>query len=896
MEFWTYYRVLHKHYRTVAIVVLIALVVGTILAWPRQAEYMASATLTTTPPDTNHFLVLVSDQVHAAPGPDTARVIQLIQSRTAAERVIQRLNLKISPWELRGRLSVTGGRDPAPLLTLSVVDPNPAEAVRLANTYAEVAVAYNQEVNRREATLAREFIEGRLQDTQTRLTQAENAVDAFKRGHGIVSMPMQVNAEVQRFLDLVNQQHSSELTIREISARIADTRQRLGQFTPTKTDKQFTENPIMQKLHGDLVNLEIQLAVARATYTEEHPTVVALKQKIQILKEAMAGEIQKVVAAEFVQVNPLYEGLVRQLIDLETQREAARAQLQALTSVIPDEQKQLPVMTDIEREYTRLSRDVQVLDTAYQSLEARLNDFRIQEEAAIDRNPVYIVDTANAAAPTSSSRTLVRILVAGMLGLVGGIGLVVFQSQIDNTLRTAKDAERLLGVPVLGSVPKHNPPFDEAYRLLKTTLGLHGTNGKTKAIMFTSPRPGSGVSTVVFHLACAIARGGKRVTVIDTDVRRPAVARLFGVVNDAGLVDVLTGAVPLQDALRAAKIENVQVLPAGANRSALVELPELFGTYAMTQLLEKIKRQAEVILIDSPPAVTFAESRALAAVVDGVVLVLAAGQAPRGVELDAKRQLERAHARVLGTVVNKVAPEDDDNYYFYEKYFNPGAGKQTAVQVKAIGIVVLLILLGAGAVVGAGVVLFKTAPAAMGTIIHGGRMVIAWLRHIIPAAGSVPGHTVPAMLRALGGIIGAAGSSIGAGAGAVIAGVERVAAAAGHIVSAALRAFSAGVWRVNAGHLAKASMAGGAALTSPGAGAHRAIWTVGRAIHTGATGVGAGAAALLSTLGCAGHIVISSVSRTAHTVFSAGTAGVQKALASFGHATTTIMMVFAGRR
>src|SRR5579864_4694511 len=900
MEFWMYYRVIRKHYRTVLIAVLVALVVGTIAAWPRYQEYVASATLTTSSPDANRYtLVLVTDRTQAAPGPDTARVIELIQSRTVAERVIQRLNLRTTPQDLRTRVKVTGGRDASPLLTLSVQDPNPAQAVRLANTYAEVAVAYNQEVNRREATLARQYIEDKTQQTQTELTQAENALDAFKQGHGIVSMPTQMTAAVQHYLDLVSQQRTAEVDQRELSARIADIRVRLTQFSPTRTDQQFTENPIQQKLHSDLVSLEVQLAIARATYTEEHPTVVALKQKIEVLKTAMAGEIQKVLATEFVQVNPVYDGLIKQLIDLETQQVAVQAQLQALSTIVPQEQKKMPAMNTIDREYTRLSRNVQVLETEYTSLEGRLNDFRIQEEAAIDRNPVYIVDTATAAQPTSPSRTMVRILVAAMLGLVGGIGLVVFQSQIDDTLKTAKDAERLLGVPVLTSVPKHNPPFDEAYRLLKTVLGLHATNGKTKAIMFTSSRPGSGTSTIVYHLARAVARGGKRVTVVDADLRRPMAHRLFGVASQVGVVDVLTGAVSLGDAVQAAKIENVRVLPAGQSPASFAELPDLFGTYTMTQMLDKLRRQTDVILIDSPPAVPFAESRALASVVDGVVLVLAAGQAPRGVELDTKRQLERAHARVLGVVVNKVDPESDDGYYFHEKYSNPNAGRNLTVPAAAAGIVLLVVLITGGAIAGIGFLLFKVTPIAFGLIFHGGRIVSAWLSHIAPIVASAAGRSTHVAAEGLGsgaravasgtgsgaltaaGTVGQAIQAAMAGAGMLVAGIGTAVEMAGR----AIHMVVSGVAGVGQAVFAGVGTGIQTLVNGIGAGAQAVIPAVGQAIQAGAAGAGmlvAGIGTGVEMVGRAIHMVVSGVAGVGQAVFAGVGTGIQALVNGIG--------------
>lgn len=687
MEFWTYYRLLRSRVRTIAVVAAVVLVIGIVAALPRHQEYVATVTLTTSPPDESRFvLVLVTDLAQPRPDATRALAIELIRSRTVAERVAQRLNLNMSPGELRSRLRI--GRGEGDLINLSIRDADASRAVLIANTYAEVAVAYNQEVNRREVGLAREFIERELQDTQIRLTRAENALDDFKRQQGIVSLNTQINDEVGRYLNLISQQRAAKMEQREMGARIDALRSRLNEFEPTKTDQQITENPVAQRLRGELINLEVQLAIARTTLTDQHPTVITLTQRIGALKVLLEKEIKQVVSSEFVQVNPIYENLVRSLVELETQRIAGQSKIAALGTVITGEQKRLPQLTAIEREFARLSREVQVLEASYTSLQGRLNDIRIREQAAMNRNLVYIVDLATGAASTTDNRTLYRIVMASMLGLAGGVGMVLFQHYIDTTLKSAKEAEGLLRLPVLAIIPRHDPPFEEAYRLLKTNLGLHVANGDARVLMFTSARAGSGTSTVVFNLAQSIARGGKRVVVVDTDLRHPIEHKLFGVEPEFGLEDVLGGVAELRQALKPTAIANVSLLPA---RVTAAELADLFASPAMTRLLEDLRRQADVILLDAPPAVPFAEVRALASLVNGVVFVIPAGQVPREVVEEVKRQLERSHARLAGVVINKSAPEWNDGYQDYERYMRRKSDQKVMPTTAAIVLVVALI-------------------------------------------------------------------------------------------------------------------------------------------------------------------------------------------------------------
>jgi succinoglycan biosynthesis transport protein ExoP len=668
MEFWTYYRIVRRRYKLIAIGAIVGLVIGLITILPWWQEYVATVSLTTISPDQGgNVLVLITDRT-PPPANATAMAIGVIRSRTVAERVVQRLNLNRTTQDLRRRLRVGRGLPgEGEVITLTFRDRDPGTAVLVANAFAETAVAYNQEVNRREAALARQFIEQELADTKIRLEQAETSLDTFKRRNGIVALSTQINAEVSRFTSLSGESRNAALEEREISARIAAIRMQLRRFGPYQTDQTVTKNPVAERLRGELVNLQVLLATSSESYTDDHPVIIATKRKIKAVETAIEREVKKVVTEEFVRVNPIHENLLQTLVNLEVQRVAVQSKQAAVTAVLSNEQRRLPTLTQIEREYIRLTRDVTILETAYTNLEARLNEFRIQEQAANNRNLLYIMDPATAAQTAASTTALMRTLLAAMLGLTAGLGVVLFQHQIDNRLKNGKDAERLLAMPVLSTIPQHNPPFDEAYRLLKTSLFLHLSNGQPRTILFTSTKAGSGTSTVVYHLARAIASGGKRVIVVDADLRRPMAQRLFGAVPVYGLLDVLKNGTPIDDALaESSKVENVKLLPAGAMNGD--ELADVFASPRMLALLSELKKRADVVLIDAPPALPFAETGALAAVADGVVLVIAAGEAPRGIEEEAKRHLERARARLLGVVVNRVSPEFDDGYYLYTKY------------------------------------------------------------------------------------------------------------------------------------------------------------------------------------------------------------------------------------
>ena len=205
----------------------------------------------------------------------------------------------------------------------------------------------------------------------------------------------------------------------------------------------------------------------------------------------------------------------------------------------------------------------------------------------------------------------------------------------------------------------------EAFRTLRTNLQFASLNEELRIISVTSTGPAEGKSVVCANLAVSIAQTGTKVILIDCDLRKPAIHKIFGLENHVGLTSVLTGQKDLESALRPTQSENLRLLTAGP----IPPNPaELLQSKAMQATLAQVKEHADKILIDAPPVLPVADAMILASYVDGVIFVIGVKQVPKDMVRRAKEQLDRANARILGVVLNKIKYDREREHYYYNYY------------------------------------------------------------------------------------------------------------------------------------------------------------------------------------------------------------------------------------
>ncbi len=274
------------------------------------------------------------------------------------------------------------------------------------------------------------------------------------------------------------------------------------------------------------------------------------------------------------------------------------------------------------------------------------------------------------------SPVLRRDLGFGLLaGLVLGLALAMLRETLNGTVRDTDELRQLTGLPVLGIVPEDMPRVllpaathprsarAEAYRQVRTNV-LNSSDRRPLTIAVTSATLGEGKTSVSTNLAVALSRAGHRVALIDADLRRPRVAKFMGLSAGPGLTDVLTGEIPLEQALVLRDESRFAILPAG---SIPTNPSEALGSSTMKEVLARLAEEFEFVIVDTPPVVPVTDALVLAPWVDGMVLVARLGETTPDRLERAQAAAERVHAKVFGIVANHAGKGTDSDYSYTYK-------------------------------------------------------------------------------------------------------------------------------------------------------------------------------------------------------------------------------------
>ena len=220
---------------------------------------------------------------------------------------------------------------------------------------------------------------------------------------------------------------------------------------------------------------------------------------------------------------------------------------------------------------------------------------------------------------------------------------------------------------MLITVTNPRSPISEAYRTLRTNIRFSSVDREVKVVMVTSPGPGEGKSTTVGNLAVTYAQADQKVLLIDSDLRKPVLHRIFHVSNRFGLTDLLASNADLQKAIRVTSVPNLHLITSGPTPP---NPSELLGSRRMAAVMEELRARYDVILLDTPPVLALTDAQIISALSDGALLVIDAGKVRQNIALKAKANLEQVGARILGVVLNNVTHKESELYYYYNYYYS----------------------------------------------------------------------------------------------------------------------------------------------------------------------------------------------------------------------------------
>lgn len=280
-----------------------------------------------------------------------------------------------------------------------------------------------------------------------------------------------------------------------------------------------------------------------------------------------------------------------------------------------------------------------------------------------------------------------QVLLASAIGMMLALGAAFLIEYLDDTIKDPEDVDKTMGLTTLAGISRipgksmgeklitvEHPkaPISEAYRVLRTNLQFSSLDTPLRTLLVTSPNPVEGKSTTAANLAVVISQAGKSVILVDSDLRRPVLHRIFGLSNEQGLTDVLLDhSQSLDGRVQETGVENLRLVTTGP----LPPNPsELLGSQRMGGLIERLKEEADVVIFDSPPALAVTDASVLGTQTDGVLLIADVGQTRRKLATQAVERFQQVGANLLGVVLNRLKP-GRGGYYYYYYYYHAGNGK-----------------------------------------------------------------------------------------------------------------------------------------------------------------------------------------------------------------------------
>jgi polysaccharide biosynthesis transport protein len=611
---------------------------------------------------------------------------EIVRSIPVLQEVVRSLKLDITPQQLSRRLQVKGivGTD---VLQIGYQDQDADLAAAIANKVAYVYIRSNVQANRAEAASARKFIQAQLPRTEATVDETDSNLRRFREENNVILLDEEAKAAVRTISNLDDQiavargQLADELArSQQLSNQIKLNPQQAIQFT------KLSQSPGVREALTALQAAQAKLTVQKTRFVGG-PSINTLELQVDALEKLLQDRIRQIsnsdegVGMGNLQVGELESTLITDFVKSETTKRGIEQRISelALTQrVYQQKMSRLPRLDQTQRE---LERKLKAAQSTYETLLTRLQEVQLAENQNIGN--ARVISPAQVPEQGSSKKKI--ILAMGVVaGVLLGIATAFFLDLLDQSIKTIKQAKDRFGYTVLGVIPLYHPSSSskgevdkarliipghssshalpvEAYQMLQANLKFVSSDKPLKSIVITSSVSKEGKSEVAANLAVAISQVGRRVLLVDADMRCPTQHVAWGLTNSAGLTNLIVDRVALDEAVQEV-MPNLWVLTSGdipPNPIALLDSQRL------STLVNEFSDRYDVILFDTPPVAGIADAAVLGKMVDGLLLVVRLGVVDSKSAIAVQEFLTKSDQNVLGMVINGIDSKNESDTRFY---------------------------------------------------------------------------------------------------------------------------------------------------------------------------------------------------------------------------------------
>jgi len=542
------------------------------------------------------------------------------------------------------RVSVTPDRE-SRLVEVSFESADPRLSSQAVNTLADQYIEWVLEKKLGVTKSAVESLSKQLKTVKEKLEKTQDELTQFAKEWDIVSLDKDLNLTYKQLADLNDALAKAETDRLSQEAIYEEAKANNYELLP-----QVINDPSLRQLKTEYVKLKSQYDNLDARYGANYPDmkeigaqVVRIKYEIERKLDEIAQSIQK-----GYQAAKKKEDILRQRADVQKQRAAN--------------------LNEVATQYQVLQGEVDSNKTIYQNLLQRLKETEVT--SGIRATNVQVIDYAFPPLTPFKPKILFNIFIAVIMGMMAGVMLAFGFEHFDRTIRDEEDIRKRFPIPFMGKIPAAtrreagvlekivytNPlsKISEAFRVLKTSVLYTTRNNNTpKSLLVTSTQPLEGKTTISCNLALTMVQSGSKVILVDADLRRPSLHRIFmaNTKNGKGLSTYLNGASDVENIVYHTEIEGLDVIPAGP---IMPNPADLIDSKPMKKLLDRLAKDYDNVILDGIPVMELADTRLLSRQVDGVLLVASVGIAHRDGFRNSLEELRKVGAKVIGVVINRI--------------------------------------------------------------------------------------------------------------------------------------------------------------------------------------------------------------------------------------------------
>jgi capsular exopolysaccharide synthesis family protein len=588
------------------------------------------------------------------------------------------------------------------VLHIGVKSPDSSEAIYLANQVAEEYQKWDQVGGRGDVAFVLTFLDSQITKYESRLKTLENELREYQTDNQIYSLDGSAELLLK---DLTNYEGIYFTNIAELEVAQERVRYLRAQLSESETalmeEITNTNNPMIVALRGKIADLEAQKIqqMVDEGWSEQSLQSRDFNRRIVEMKNKLTNITETLILSGWSEEDPFAasQEIFNKIVEQEVEVYASSSRAKEYKKLVDQMSRRLDQLPDQILNYARLERERRLTENLYLTMKERYEESRITEAGQLGK--VRILDKARISAKVKPKKKL-SVLMGAFIGLGLGLGYAFLREYLDNTIKSVEQLERK-GLTVLGIIPDlhqadgkrispnamkpskggtdfrrrlityEDPksPVSESYRSLRTNIAYASADKKIKSIIVSSAQPGEGKSTTVANIAIAFAQLRKRTLLIDTDMRKPVQHNVFGLERAPGMSEYLIGDIEdVNDVIQPTKIDNLFMITAGG----LPPNPsELIGSQRMSELVDRLENEWDMVLFDSPPLVAVTDASMISAGIDAVIMVIKAGSTDRAAVDRALDTLKNVNAPLAGIVLNSVRDETmGGKYSYYYSYYN----------------------------------------------------------------------------------------------------------------------------------------------------------------------------------------------------------------------------------